>query len=188
MSNEPIPLSAPDITRFARSISQQLKDGEGLPSHLSLLNILARATGFQNYQHMKAAHSARRRLEAAVTPESADYRLIERTLQHFDESGRLMRWPSRRPVQELCLWVLWSDLPSEMHLHERNVNAILNDAHLFGDPALLRRSLVGMELVNRNLDGSDYQRQEKRPPIEAPEVVRTVRASRTKPRTAMQAV
>lgn len=179
MSKKPVPLTAPDISLFARNIAQQLKGSAELPSHLSLMNMLARAAGFRNYQHMKAAHSAHMRLALEPPPaENADYRLVERTLHQFDKDGCLIRWPSRRPVQELCLWAIWSVLPSAIHLHERKVNALLNEVHLFGDPAILRRSLIGLGLVSRNRDGSDYRRQELRPPVEAQEIIRQVRMRR----------
>lgn len=178
MSKKPIPLTAPDISQFARHITRQMKEQGDLPSHLSVMNMLARAAGFRNYQHMKAAHAAHERLDLEAPAQTADYRLVERTLHQFDQQGRLVQWPSRRPVQELCLWTLWSDLPPAMPLHERQVNALLNDAHLFGDPAILRRSMIGLGLVTRNRDGSDYLRQEIRPPVEAREVIRRIKARR----------
>ncbi|WP_166416755.1 DUF2087 domain-containing protein [Cochlodiniinecator piscidefendens] len=173
MSKDPISLFAPDISRFARNVSQQLKEHDGPPSHLSLLNMLARGAGFRNYQHMKASHSAQMRLNDEKPDENVDHRLIERCLQHFDD-GKMIRWPSRRPVQELCLWALWSDFPSALSLHEREVNARLNQLHSFGDAPLLRRSLVGLKLLSRNLDGSDYQRQEMRPPADALELIKKI--------------
>ncbi len=178
MSKEPIPLVAADISVFARSLKQQLREGEALPSHLSLMNMLARAAGFRNYQHMRAARAAEGRLAVDALPEVADYRLVERTLNQFDGAGCLLRWPSRRPVQELCLWAMWAVVPPARHLQERDVNAALNAAHVFGDAASLRRSLFGMGLVSRKRDGSDYLRVEKSPPVEAREVIRRLKARR----------
>lgn len=178
MSKDPIGLVITDISVFARRLAPQLKKLDDGPSHLSLLNMLARAAGYQNYQHLRASRSAQERLAEKQPRPSVDFRLVERALHHFDAAGRLLRWPSRRPVQELCLWALWSNLPAATHLHERQVNAALNNVHLFGDAALLRRSLVGMALVARNLDGSDYQRLEKRPPDEAQELIARIKERR----------
>ncbi|MCR9138251.1 MAG: DUF2087 domain-containing protein [Alphaproteobacteria bacterium] len=178
MSKTPIPLTAPDLSQFARNLTRQLRNQAEPPSHLSVMNMLARATGFRNYQHMKAAHAAHERLAKEPCSQAADFRLVERTLNQFDSEGRLTQWPSRRPVQELCLWSFWSVLPSATLLHEKQVNALLDAAHLFGDAAILRRSLVGLGLVTRKRDGSDYLRQEKRPPVEAREVIRRVKARR----------
>ncbi|QHQ33932.1 DUF2087 domain-containing protein [Algicella marina] len=177
MSRQPIPLAVADISSFARALAQQMNEEAAAPSHLSLMNMLARAAGFRNYQHLRAAHAAGARLETPVD-ESADFRLVERALQQFDDAGRMLRWPSRRAVQELCLWRMWADLPAGKHLHEREVNAILDAGHHFGDAAILRRSLVGMGLLTRNADGSDYLRLEMRPPAEARDLIRRVAARR----------
>ncbi|MFT4961165.1 MAG: hypothetical protein ACI92Z_002253 [Paracoccaceae bacterium] len=61
-------------------------------------------------------------------------------------------------------------------MHEKQVNMVLNENHLFGDPAILRRSLVGLGLVSRNRDGSDYQRLKNRPFAEAQEVIKRLKA------------
>ncbi|MGC1495391.1 MAG: DUF2087 domain-containing protein [Sulfitobacter sp.] len=182
MSKDPIGLTVADISAFARRLAPELKNHtrnqDTVPSHLTLLNMLARAAGFRNYQHLRASDTAQQRLAELPSKGNIDYRLVERALHQFDAEGNLLRWPSRRPVQELCLWVMWSNLPAVEHLHEKEVNAILNAAHLYGDAALLRRSLVGMALVRRNLDGSDYQRLENRPPAEAQELIARIKKRR----------
>ncbi|AWN34838.1 hypothetical protein DK427_03030 [Methylobacterium radiodurans] len=169
MSRHTIPLTADDLSRFTRALAQQMTAAPPPHGHLSLMNMLARAAGFRNVQHLRAAHLARARLEAAPPPETADHRLVERALFQFDAAGLLLRWPSRRPVQELCLW---ARLPPATVLDERAVSALLRREHRFEDPAILRRSLTGMKLVARSRDGSAYRRQERRPPAEARELVR----------------
>ncbi|GLQ25218.1 DUF2087 domain-containing protein [Sulfitobacter pacificus] len=176
MSKEAIPLLVADITPFARALSLQLKEADALPSHLGLLNMLARAAGFRNYQHMRASGSAKARLEDSALP--ADFKRVEKTLQQFDAVGRLIRWPSKRYVQELCLWALWSQLPRGEVMQERDVNGLLNKAHLFEDAAILRRSLIGQKLVSRNADGTDYRRIEQSPSADAIAVIRAVSARR----------
>ncbi len=167
MARHPVPLVADDISAFSRALAEQLQSREEPPGHLSLMNMLARAAGFQNYQHLRAAHAAGRRLADPDRSEPVDHRLVERALNRFDQAGRLQRWPSRRAVQDICVWALWTRLPIGVTMHEREVNDILRAAHLFGDPAVLRRRLVTLGLVSRNRDGSDYRRLEKRPPPEA---------------------
>lgn len=178
MSRVSIPLSTPDVSVFARSLARQLGDGADHPSHLEWLNMLARAAGFRNHQHLRAAHAARARLDVEAPPEPIDFRLIERTLRYFDADGRLLRWPSKMQFRELCLWRLWSLLPPAAALAEKDVNALLNDAHRFGDPALLRRCLVDVGLATRHLDGSNYRRRERRPPAEARELIRRLKERR----------
>ncbi|QDC08543.1 DUF2087 domain-containing protein [Oceanicola sp. D3] len=163
MPKPSVPLSVPDISAFARALARQL---DAPPGHQSLLNMLARAAGFRNYQHLNAANTARARLEEPPQP-PADHRQVERAMAQWDEAARLRQWPARRAVQELCLWALWARLPAGTTLHERDVNGALNLAHCFDDAAILRRSLIGMGLLARNTDGTDYRRLEKAPPPEA---------------------
>lgn len=179
MSKDLIPLATADISAFARNLNRHLASGRTPPSHLEMLNHLARASGFRNYQHLRAAHAAQARVEAAPEP-TADFKLIEKTLHQFDTQGRLIRWPGKRQVQELALWAMWARLPAETPMEERDVNGALNLVHLFEDAALLRRSLIGMGLLQRNLDGSDYRRTEQRPPPEAQALIREV-SQRRKP-------
>lgn len=173
MSKQPIPLYTGDISAFARNLSRQLASPDVSPGHVEMLNHLARAGGFRNYQHLRADHAAKGRMAAA--PEAvADFRLIERALHQFDAQGRLIRWPGKRQVQELALWAMWAALPAEAVMEEREVNGALNQVHLFEDAALLRRSLIGMKLLTRKPDGSDYRRTEQRPPPEAQALIREV--------------
>lgn len=43
MSRKLIPLNLSDVSTFAKSVRSQLSNQDGLPSHLELLNILAKA-------------------------------------------------------------------------------------------------------------------------------------------------
>lgn len=175
MSRDVIPLRAPDVALFARALGRQIAAQGPAPSHLELLNMLARAAGFRNHQHLRAAHAAGGRLEAGPPPaEACDFRLVERALNHFDAAGLLSGWPARRQLQELCLWTLWAAFPRGEGMAERQVNAFLNARHGFGDPAILRRDLCGLGLLTRKADGSDYRRVERRPGPEARDLIRRV--------------
>lgn len=173
MSRTRFPLMAEDISAFARTLSRELAASDTPPGHLSLLNMLARSSGFRNFQHLRAAHAAGERLAATpLPPEPVDHDLVERAARQFGPEGRLRQWPSRHGIQTLCLWVLWSRLPAGLEMNENQVNAKLNANHDFGDPAILRRSLFGMGLVTRERDGSGYRRQERRPPPEVRALIR----------------
>ena len=179
-SQTPIPLSTDNLSQFSRAVGRELKDKGVSLSHLEVMNLLARAAGFRNYQHLRAAHAAGERLERPLVSESMDMRLVERALHVFSTDGRLLQWPSRRPVQMLCLWVLWSRLPAATVMSEKEVNGHLLAGHDFGDPALIRRELWGQGMVKRNRDGSDYQRIEQKPPAEALELIRQLGEGRGK--------
>lgn len=176
MTKTPLPLHADDMTAFARALSRQL--GEASPSHLTLMNMIARAAGFQNVQHMRAASAAARRLDNQTGDTVVDARSVERTLRQFNESGRLRQWPSRRSIQTLALWALWATLPANRPLDERQVNDRFADEHLFGDAATLRRTMISCGLLSRNRDGTGYRRVERQPPAEAKAVIHAVSARR----------
>lgn len=175
MTKTPLPFQADDISSLARAINRQLARIDHKPGHLEMLNMLARAGGFRNFQHF---HASRRTDDEPlrinpVPPSSGssssdiDQVAIRRLSFLFDDAGRLISWPSGLKRQELCLWVLWSKMPARLALSEREVSRRLDLVHLFGDAALLRRSLCNGRLMTRRPDGSDYRRIEQRPPADA---------------------
>lgn len=162
------PFTATDVSALARSLHRELAACDSTPGHLQLLNILTRSAGYQNFQHFRAQHQAEIRLEReSPVPDPVDHLRVERVARHFDATGVLIRWPAKANHQALCLWVLWSRLPSGRSMAESQVNHLLQAHHLFGDHALLRRELFDGGLVMRSADGSDYRRVERRPPPEA---------------------
>ncbi|RYE07627.1 MAG: DUF2087 domain-containing protein [Hyphomicrobiales bacterium] len=169
MSRIPLAFESADIAALARSLKQQLTALGELPSHVQLLNMLAKSAGYRNFQHLKAEAEAAPPIAVAPVappPPIVDEQRVARVAGHFGPLGELLRWPSRTNHQELCCWVLWSRLPAELVLHEREISAWLNDQHEFGDAALLRRTLVTMGLVTRTQDGREYRRIEQKPPAE----------------------
>jgi len=174
MSKDPTPLMAEDISSFSKALRAQLGAAKETPSHLSLMNMLARAAGFQNLQHLQANAAAERRLSRDTPIEEIDHRRVERALRVFDTQGRMTLWPSKRAVQDLCLWVFWAALPDHEVMHERDVNATLDRLHLFNDAAILRRTLATQGFVTRKVDGSEYRRVEQRPPPEARALLSTL--------------
>lgn len=182
MSRISLPFHSEDISALARSLKGQLTNCEPKPSHLELLNMLARANGYRNFQHYKAQITAQDKLERALSEQQPDPEFlarIKKLLRFFDSDGRLMRWPSKRSQQEACLWVLWSRLPARRVITEKEVDQILKDSHLFGDHTLLRRWLCDYGMMNRTRDGREYRRVEKRPPAEALELIRLICQDKT---------
>ncbi len=159
---------APDISALARSLRDGIAALDHAPGHVELLNLLARGAGFRNFQHLRADAQARHRLsQNPIAPAlPPDHARCEKALRLFDVEGRLLRWPKKRNQQILCLWLLWSRLPSGISFPERRMNELLNEQHTFGDYALLRRELVELGLFRRTPDGRDYGRIEREPPPE----------------------
>jgi hypothetical protein len=182
---ERTPLVAADLSAFAKALRTQLAErldsGAGLPGHVEMLNLLARAAGHRNVQALKAAavratpaaapvHRWHGPKDPALSP-SAD-----RTLRSFDAQGRLLRWPTKRAEQVLALWCLWMAFDGKRRYSEREVNEVLNAHHAFGDHCLLRRELVVMELLARTAGGEQYRKLAARPSEETAALLRAVRA------------
>lgn len=176
MTKMPTPLRIDDLTIFTRTLSRQL--GEKSLSHLTLMNMVARAAGFQNVQHLRSECAAAKRLEDQAEDILVDARSVERTLHQFDAFGRLLQWPSKRAVQTLALWALWAILPSNRAMTEKEVNAHFAQEHHFQDPATLRRTMISCGLLMRQVDGTEYRRIEQKPPPEAKAIMHALSARR----------
>ena len=59
MPTEPLPVAIPDLSSFARSLSQALAARQAerpdTPGHVETLNLVARALGHRNVQSLRAA-------------------------------------------------------------------------------------------------------------------------------------
>lgn len=159
-----IPFSTGDISSLAKSLRRQLADSTTLPSHLELLNMLARAAGQRNFQHLRSQTEPRpASLGPNVEPASASPEApasVVKAARFFDEKGRLTAWPARTSLQNLCLWVLWSAIPADHTFTERKISDHLNMLHTFGDAAILRRTLCNLGRMKRTKDGRVYHRCE----------------------------
>ena len=167
MSKFYVPFAVADLSALARSLREQLGRLDHAPSHVEMLNMLARANGHANFQHLRADAQSHERLSAETPKPRADHARVEKVIRHFDAAGRMVRWPGKTNHQELCLWVIWSRIPAAERLSEGELNRHIIDAHLFGDHAILRRSLVDAGLLARTPDGRIYRRIEQVPPADA---------------------
>lgn len=183
MSRIPLPLIAEDISAFARSLGSQLTAKGTPPSHLELLNMLARSGGFRNFQHLRAlarpatTPPARPEPSASPAPPVSPERL-KRLARLFDAEGRLVRWPSRRGLEQSCLWAVWSRVPARRDMSEPELREELALLHTFGDHALIRRGLCDLGLMTRTPDGRVYRRVEARPTAEAQALLELLRQRR----------
>ncbi|MGL4234868.1 DUF2087 domain-containing protein [Tabrizicola sp.] len=169
MTRETLPLPVADLSVFARQLRRAWPAEP--PSHLTLMNLLARASGFRNIQHLRASALAEARLSTA--PSVVDHVAVEALRRCFDAQGRLTRWPARTSVQHQVLWVLWSHLPRGEVMTERQISERLNQWHLFGDAAIIRRTLLELGLITRTPDCTEYRRVEQKP---RPEILALIRS------------
>ena len=176
MSRTVIPLQTQDVSSFAKALRAQLVARAAPPSHVELLNMLARAVGRRNFQDLRA--QADQAPSAELEPrEVADLAAVERVARCFGPEGRLTRWPARRGGQILALWVLWSKLPAREEATEKQISDQLKTLHDFGDHALLRRELIELGLFSRTPDCRAYRRIEQAPPVTAAALIRRVRTA-----------
>lgn len=171
-----VPFAAPDLSAFTKTLKSFLDERHGAgkppPSHVELLNLVSRAVGLRNYATLKAAWLARPATPAVAAPAAASAPgvdlgalspTVRKTLIQFDESRRLVRLPNKLSVQQMAMWALWTQFAARRSYTEKEVNAVLNAHHVFGDPATLRRELVNMKLLGRLADCSKYWKEARRP-------------------------
>jgi hypothetical protein len=172
MTRTVFPFTAKDVSALARSLRRELEACESTPSHLQLLNMLSRSAGYRNFQHFRAQFAAQARLESDAPEEPVDHKRVEQAARHFDDQGRLATWPSRTNLQRLCLWGLWSRIPTEAVMTETQVSDRLRVLNGFGDHALLRREMFETGLLTRTPDGRQYRRVEQKPSADAAALIR----------------
>ena len=76
--------------------------------------------------------------------------------RHMDGEGRLTFWPAKRSRQLIALRYLATKFTPEMEFNEHGINEFLNTIHTFKDPAMLRRELYDLKILDRTRDGSRY--------------------------------
>lgn len=167
--------ATPDVSAFARALGRSLKERHATkpqpPGHVELLNLIAKAAGFRNTQAMRATIPAPALLPTDLLPtpaatDAAPAKLSDnarKTLNQFDDSGRLIRWPVKYSVQTLAMWTMWTRFEAKRSYTEKEVNAILKTANTFGDHATLRRELINHKLMSRQSDCTDYRKLPARP-------------------------
>lgn len=78
--------------------------------------------------------------------------------QFLDDSGKIVRLPQKLKVRHALLEYLAEKFELGRTYTEREVNALCDEWHTFGDCFLLRRELVDYGLLCRERDGSRYWR------------------------------
>jgi hypothetical protein len=74
----------------------------------------------------------------------------------LSDDHKVRRWPKKNHEKQFVLEYLQSKFARDARFPEKDVNAILQEWHLFGDHALLRREMFERGLINRTRDGREY--------------------------------
>ena len=189
-----VPFSTPDVSAFTKTLKSFLDErhasGKAPPSHVELLNLLARAAGMRNFATLKkvvpAAPPSEEVQPTRMTSENNESvdtvnlasmsATVRKALIQFDDAGRLVRLPNKLSVQQMTMWALWTKFAANRKYTEKEVNAIVNGFHTFGDQATLRRELVNMKLLGRKSDCSEYWKEPHCPSKEMQDFLRAWRA------------
>ena len=173
-----VPLATPDLSALAKTLKGFLDERHVAqkppPTHVELLNLLARSAGLRNFATLKVVGLGTPPGSSSIEPtlraahrEAIDLGTLSPTarkaLLQFDEARRLIRLPSKLSVQQMAMWALWTQFAARRSYTEKEVNALINAHHTFGDQATLRRELVNMKLLGRLSDCSKYWKEPRRP-------------------------
>lgn len=169
MASHPIPLVIEDVSQFARLLRESWPQDP--PGQAKTLALVARAAGYRNHQTLKA-QLAPAEPEAPLSP--IETRRLRDALRVFDEHGIMTRWPLKTSVQGLALAAFWAALPARRNMTENEVNELLKTGERFGDHVLIRRSLIEHKMAQRDLDGSNYRRIERKPTVLERHLIRAV--------------
>jgi hypothetical protein len=83
-------------------------------------------------------------------------------LERFiDEEGKIKQLPAKKEPRLVVLSYLAEKFEAGRDYTEKEVNAIIESWHTFGDYFLLRRELIDWELMKRERDGSRYWREKE---------------------------
>lgn len=161
------PFQAEDISRLSRSLCTQLAEHGMSPGHQTMLNMLARACAFSNYQSWLAARQVPPEVNVVTAPKEASTLPLAKLVRYYDAQGRLCHWPKKRSWQLPCLWLIAEGIPAGPCYREQQINQLIDARHGFGDYAMLRRDLISLGVLTRTVDGAEYRRNPIASPPEA---------------------
>jgi len=145
-----------DLSQYSKTLSKLWPADK--PSHLELLNLLAKSAGFKNYQHLKDGHT-----ETASKPLGPH---VKRWLRLFNSDQQALRWPSKQQDRLAIVWTIAHRLPTFSGWTEKEVNNAIMPLIQFQDHVAIRRELIELGILGRTNDGRKYWRAS----FEAPEI------------------
>lgn len=89
----------------------------------------------------------------------------------LDEKGKLNAWPAKKEMKYNALEYIAGKFECGRFYTEKEVNAIIENWHAFGDYFLIRRGLVDYKLLSRTRSGSQYWKEEVTPSEAASSVI-----------------
>lgn len=81
-------------------------------------------------------------------------------VRFLDEKGRVKIWPAKREMKIEILKYIATKFEYGRFYTEKEVNAIIESWHTFGDYFMIRRGLIDYWLLSRTKSGSSYWKEE----------------------------
>lgn len=75
---------------------------------------------------------------------------------YYDSNGRLLQYPSKRPLRILVLIKIVEQMDENRKYTEKEINEIIKSQIAFSDIELVRRELYQYKMLGRLRDGSAY--------------------------------
>lgn len=156
MSRTSVRLDISDLSQFTKNLSKQWPEEK--PTHLSLMNLLAKSAGYKNFQHLKASDSGPEAQQL-----SASEKRWGRLVSHM---GTITRWPTKRKDQLAILWRTYHSLPEFEQWTQQQLDGWIKNRIEFGDHVLMRREFIELGMVARTNDGRKYWKLKQEIPEE----------------------
>lgn len=75
---------------------------------------------------------------------------------YYDSDGRLMQYPSKRPMRVIALMKMAEQMDADRKYTEKEINEIIRSHIAFDDIELIRREMYQYRFLGRLRDGSEY--------------------------------
>lgn len=85
----------------------------------------------------------------------------EKLKRYYNNEGKLVQYPSKKPMRILALVKIVSKFDSSRKYTEKEVNKIIKDEIVFCDIELIRREMYQYQFIGRLRDGSEYWIEDK---------------------------
>ena len=80
----------------------------------------------------------------------------KRLENYYDVDGRLIQYPSKRPMRIIALIKITEQIDANRKYTEKEINEIIRLNIAFSDIELIRREMFQYKLIGRLRDGSEY--------------------------------
>ena len=118
--------------------------------------MLARLVGFQNFQHLPANPFTSDRFNRSEAPRLFEFFAFNGRCATFDTEEGLRRWPSKRKLQTLSLWVFRVFFFESATFSEPEINLYSNHRYRFSEAALLRQDFILLNMMRYHHHGANY--------------------------------